>query len=165
MTSPNPNAAPLQKWMETMHERHKQQEDLLQSIKSHLEELETILPPNQPHWIGEDSFYRFYHQSLKVYSLQQKTEKIFQLFEKIGKKAGLHPLNPYFSKILKEGTGKTFTLEHNDRWLEETRPIVEAFLHAREFLHLHILYAKKLQEAPPSLPSGWAAVLYLYNVR
>jgi hypothetical protein len=28
-----------------------------------------------------------------------------------------------------------------------------------------IKYGRELEEAPPMLPSGWAAVLYLYDLR
>jgi hypothetical protein len=50
-------------------------------------------------------------------------------------------------------------------WLETTRPIVEAFFHARYFLEMAVRYGKKLKMPPAMLPSGWAAFLYLYNLR
>lgn len=56
-------------------------------------------------------------------------------------------------------------MAHNERLLEETRPILEAFFHARMMLQLAVEYARKLDSAPRALPSGWAAVLYLYNLR
>ena len=39
-------------------------------------------------------------------------------------------LNESFIAIVRDGTGKTFEGEHNRRWLEVTRPIVEAFFHS-----------------------------------
>ena len=75
------------------------------------------------------------------------------------------PLNPWFEQIVKEGTGKEFQPEHNRRWLQETRPILEAFFHARTMLELVVRYARELQEPPQMLPSGWAALLCLYNLR
>ena len=68
-------------------------------------------------------------------------------------------------EIVKEGTGKTFKLEANENWTRETRPIVEAFFHARELLRYMHRYGQSLEHAPNGLPSGWAAVLYLYNIR
>jgi hypothetical protein len=68
-------------------------------------------------------------------------------------------------QIVKEGTGKTFENEHNRRWPQETRPIVEAFFHARYFLEMAVRYGKDLEHPPRMLPSGWAALLYLYNLR
>ena len=53
----------------------------------------------------------------------------------------------------------------NRDWLNETRPILEAFFHAKTFLGLAVRYAKALDHAPRLLPSGWAAVLSLYNAR
>ena len=60
---------------------------------------------------------------------------------------------------------KRFDPEHNRRSLEVTRPILEAFFHARYFLEMGIRYAKELQAPPRRLPSGWAAFHYLYGLR
>jgi hypothetical protein len=54
---------------------------------------------------------------------------------------------------------------HNDRWLSETRPIIEAFFHARYFLEMAVHYGQALDKPPNAMPSGWAALLYLYNLR
>lgn len=53
----------------------------------------------------------------------------------------------------------------NRDWTNETRPILEAFFHAKTFLSLAVRYATSLDHPPRLLPSGWAAVLSLYNVR
>jgi hypothetical protein len=49
--------------------------------------------------------------------------------------------------------------------IEATRPIVEAFFHARYFLEMAVRYGKELATAPCLLPSGWASLLYLYGLR
>jgi hypothetical protein len=67
--------------------------------------------------------------------------------------------------IVEEGTGKTFKPEDNQNWLAVTRPILEAFFHSRFFLEMAVKYAKELKDPPRALPSGWAALLYLYNLR
>ena len=41
---------------------------------------------------------------------------------------------------------------------------VEAFFHARFFLEMAVRYAK-LETPPRPLPSGYAALLYLYQLR
>jgi hypothetical protein len=64
-----------------------------------------------------------------------------------------------------EGTGRTFELSDNTRWLEVTRPIVEAFFHARYFLEMAVRYGGSLKQPPLVLPSGWAAFLHLYGLR
>jgi hypothetical protein len=74
-------------------------------------------------------------------------------------------LNEYFMQIVAEGTGKTFSPEDNQIWLETTRPIVEAFFHARHFLEMAVKYGRQLGYPPRVMPSGWAALLYLYNLR
>jgi len=56
-------------------------------------------------------------------------------------------------------------MEVNQRWGAATRPILEAFFHARYFLEMVCRYGRELNEPTDSLPSGWAAVLYLYGLR
>jgi hypothetical protein len=68
-------------------------------------------------------------------------------------------------EIVKQGTSKEFSLADNDNWLAVTRPILEAFFHARYFLEMACKYGRELKEPPDSLPSGWAAFLYLFNLR
>ncbi|MFO0686909.1 MAG: hypothetical protein U0234_32900 [Sandaracinus sp.] len=75
------------------------------------------------------------------------------------------PLSPYLEEILAEGTGIEFTPEHNGRWTEVTRPIVEAFVHARYFLEMAAKYGRELEAPPRIMPSGWAALLYFYGLR
>jgi hypothetical protein len=107
----------------------------------------------------EDSVYRFYHQSFKVYGLQGSTQSIVQRLQAL---APDRPLNPWFVQIVQAGTGKVFKREDNERWTEATRPILEAFFHARFSLEMAVRYAD-LQEPPQVLPSGYAALLYLFN--
>ncbi len=135
---------------------------LLARLKEALPKLEALLERCSDHWGYEDPVYRFYHQSLKLYGLQGTTAEIVAALQGL---ASDRPLNEWFLKIVKEGTGKEFDLDHNRRWLEATRPILEAFFHARFFLEMAVRYGKELEEAPRSLPSGWAALLYLYGLR
>ncbi|KAB2833415.1 MAG: hypothetical protein F9K48_08480 [Candidatus Brocadia sp.] len=76
-----------------------------------------------------------------------------------------YPLNDDFLAIVGEGTNRIFSKADNKRWAEATRPIVEAFLHAKYFLEMMVKYGKELDYPPVTMPSGWAAVLYLYNLR
>lgn len=135
---------------------------LLRDIHARLPELSALLEQITSHWHGEDGFYRFYHQSFKVYALQRDTLQIVAALRSLRPDG---PLNPWFEQIVNEGTGKEFKPEHNQRWLQEARPILEAFFHARTMLELVVRYGRELQEPPQIMPSGWAAVLYLYNLR
>jgi hypothetical protein len=101
---------------------------LLKGIKARLPDLEKLLEKASSHWHAEDGFYRFYHQSFKVYGLQQDTAEIVRVLRSL---LPDRTLNPWFEQIVREGTGKEFSHEHNKRWLAETRPILEAFFHAR----------------------------------
>lgn len=136
--------------------------DLLSNLKASLPALEKLLEEHSGHWGYEDPVYRFYHQSFKAYGLQRATTTIVEALRAL---APGRMLNEWFLTIVEEGTGKTFELEHNQRWIEVTRPIVEAFFHARYFLEMAVRYAKQLESPPRMLPSGWAAVLYLYDLR
>lgn len=109
----------------------------------------------------ENGVYRFYHQSAKVYHLQASTIKIVSALRSLMPE---RPLNAWFQRIIDDGTGKEFELEHNQDWLTHTRPIVEAFFHARFMLQMTIRYAR-MPCAPKVLPTGWAALLYLFNMR
>ena len=134
---------------------------LLQNLRRDRAELEKLLAEVSDHWGYEDPLYRFYHQSFKVYGLQETT---LAIVERLRALAPDSPLNPWFVQIVESGTGKKFEMEANQRWTEETRPILEAFFHARFFLEMAVRYAK-LREKPTPLPSGYAALLYLFGLR
>ena len=135
---------------------------ILRSIKASLPRLEELLGRARSHWEYEDFVYRFYHGSYKVYGVQKLTGEILDALQAIDPEASL---NARFARIIDEGTDQTFQPESNLRWDLATRPLVEAFFHARFFLEMVVKYGKELDEAPELLPSGWAAVLELYNAR
>jgi hypothetical protein len=135
---------------------------VLSNIKSTLPNLEALLQESSSHWTYEDLVYRFYHQSFKVYRLQTTTAKIVEALQAL---APERPLDQRFRAIVLDGTGRAFHPDHNDRWLAETRPILEAFFHARYFLEMAVLYGRGLTSQPSILPSGWAALLALFGLR
>lgn len=136
--------------------------DLFARLRASLPELRALLEEQSSHWGYEDGVYRFYHQSFKVYGMQDATTKFVAALQAL---APGRQLNEWFMQIVRDGTGKTFEMDHNSRWLEVTRPIVEAFFHARFFLEMAVRYGEELEEPPNMLPSGWAAFLYLYDLR
>ena len=140
-----------------------QQDILLKNIKGKLLEIENLLEKVSSHWGFEDNIYRFYHRSYKVFSIQKTTEDIVDLL-KILAPSG-YTINKFFEEIFEEGTGKKFELSHNKNWTYFTRPIVEAFFHAKFFLEMAFKYGKELNKVPEVMPSGWAALLYFYNLR
>jgi hypothetical protein len=155
----------FRKFYEKQGEMHS---ELLANIKEKMPELEELLTKINGHWCYEDYIYRFYHQSFKVYYLQSSTLEIIETLKKIAPQwvKERNRYNCFLEEILKEGASeKKFEMDHNKEWLEHTRPIVEAFLHAKYFLEMAIKYGKELEEAPQCLPSGWAGLLYFYNLR
>jgi len=124
-------------------------------------ELVDLLEAQSGHWGYEDPVYRFHHQSWKVFYLQSETQKIIAALQSL---LPDRQLNSWFAQIVNEGFGKQFNLKDNMNWPAVTRPIVEAFFHAHYFLEMACRY----REPPPedqNLPSGWAALLYLFDIR
>ncbi|MGH7293673.1 MAG: hypothetical protein ACRELB_02010 [Polyangiaceae bacterium] len=140
--------------------RHRQEATLLREIKARLPELRELLEEVDD--VADDLVYRFFHQSWKVYGAQDYTERAVVALQALMPEIAL---NEWFRQIVKAGTGREFTPEHNGRWLEVTRPMLEAFWHARYFLAMVVEYGAELDEPQSILPSGWAAVLYLYGLR
>ena len=136
--------------------------ELFANLKSADAALADLFERCSDHWGYEDPVYRLYHQSNKVYRLQEATLAIVAALRAL---APSRELNGWFMAIVADGTGRTFELSHNQTWLRETRPIVEAFFHARYFLEMAVRYAKELKKPPLLLPSGWAAFLELYDLR
>jgi hypothetical protein len=142
-------------------ERQAAEVGLLAKLRERQAALTDLLAQNSDHWGYEDPVYRFYHQSFKVYYLQEQTKSIVAALRDL---APDRPLNPWFLHIVTLGTGHQFSAEHNSRWTEVTRPMIEAFFHARYFLEMAVRYSE-LESPPRSLPSGYAALLYLYGLR
>jgi hypothetical protein len=139
-----------------------QDEKLLNRIKDNLSEIESLYRVFVS--FEEDYLYRFYHQSFKVFGAIEDVKRAKDLFEKIAPD-GI-ALNRWFCQIADEAVGKSFDPEKtNPSWLKETRPILEAFWHSKYFLEQMLKNGKALEENLQFLPSGWAAVLYLYNLR
>lgn len=143
-------------------QRRTEEVRLLAAIKDALPRLEQMWQQVDSHWGDEDPVYRFYHLSFKVCQFQPVIGEIVQALQDL---APHLTLNPWFLQIVGEGTAGEFSMAVNQRRLEATRPILDAFFHARCFLEMVCKYGKELSEPPDSLPSGWAAVLYLYGLR
>jgi hypothetical protein len=138
------------------------EERLLKAIKENREGLMALLERARSHWEYEDPVYRFYHGSFKVFSVQNLTLAIVSALRALLPE---RELNKQFLEILSEGTGKVFTTATNADWNHSTRPLLEAFFHARYFLEMAVKYGAELEEPTNLLPSGWAGLLYLYNLR
>ena len=136
-------------------------EAILVTVKARLPQLEGLLEAMNRGY--EDGLYRFYHQSLKVYSLQGHTTRAAGLIRAIAGETGRRT-DPWFEAIVTEGTGIKVDTAHNAEWPRHTRPQVEAFLHARYFVEMMVKYGRELDAAPTLLPSGWAAVLSLFGL-
>jgi hypothetical protein len=151
-----------EKQKELLQERLEKDSALLDRIKRKLPELERVQIIFG--YENEDGIYRFYHQSFKVYGLQDCALRAVEVFRSIAEPAGGR-LCGWFEQIVTEGTGREFQPEHNREWPYHTRPIVEAFLHTRYFLEMMLKYSRELEQPPAMLPFGWAAILELYGQR
>ncbi len=134
-------------------------QELLKRIKAALPQLEALNDDLDHEY--EDRVYRYYHGSYKIYVLQAGTQKIVQALQ------SLYPgraLNEAFSRILKEGTGKSSEAVAGAERTAQERCILEAFFNARSCLEMVIRYGKRLGVAPSWLPSRWAAAVYRFNL-
>jgi hypothetical protein len=136
---------------------------LLSNIKANLPALEAKLFEILSHDIYDNFLYRFYNQSFKVYYLQEVTQEIIVMLREIA------PVDktfcPYFQEIINAGaSGTEFERSHNDNWTLHTRPIVEAFFHAKYFLEMVVKCGKELSEPPVPLPYGYAALMTLFGM-
>jgi hypothetical protein len=141
-----------------MHHHNK----LLERIVIHLPKLQDL---NKHPFGSEDLVYRFYHQSSKVYQVQDAIKQALEIFQSIA--GDDYKLNDWYLSIVEEGTGHQFDWSHNKQWLKKTRPQVEAFFHTKYFIDMLCKYGNDLngKKAPNTLPSGWASILYLFGVR
>jgi hypothetical protein len=136
---------------------------LLATIKAALPELEKLRDECAGR-VDEDAVYRFYHQSNKLYGrCQIHTEDIVAKLRSLAPDPSI-PLDPYFEEIVRDGK-QSWDISHNQEWTKHTRPILEAFFHARYFLDMLIAYAHELDEPPGLMGYGWAAILTLYGLR
>lgn len=145
-----------------VRERSEREASLLAAAGSALPELRKLLDRANSHWEYEDPVYRFYHMSFKAFRLQYFTREIVATLQAL---LPGNSLNEMFLTIMRDGTEREFTTQSNKDWLSETRPIVEAFFHARFFLEMAVRYGETLLNPPETLPSGYAAFLYLYDLR
>ena len=108
--------------------------------------------------------FRPWKSAFKVYGLQTETGRIVEALRSVA--PGGTTFSPMFEEIYQAGaSGKQFEMAHNREWTAHTRVFLEAFFHARYFLEMAVKYGKELQASPATLPSGWAALLCLYNLR
>ncbi len=135
---------------------------LIHALREKRGELSAQLDRLDSHWGVEDAVYRFYHQSFKVYSVQATTLQTVGLLHSLLPE---RPLNAWFTQIIRDGTGHSFDPSHNEAWLTHTRPILEALFHSRYFLKMSCRYATEFESMPQLLPSGFAALLYLFDLR
>ena len=86
-------------------DRDKLEQELRTNLLAKRANLAQLWEEMNGHWAFEDGVYRFYHQSYKVFRLQEHTTRIVETLQSI---LPGQPLNPWFLQIVKEGTGKTF---------------------------------------------------------
>lgn len=142
---------------------------LLENIHAGLPKLKEALDFGSSHWGYEDPIYRFYHQSFKVDSIAESTGVMVNALRQLSDR----PFNKWFRQILEDADtsdsrGVVVTasgLEIPGDWLTRTRPKLEAFFHAKFMVEMAVKYGSELKEPPQCLPSGWAALLYLYDLR
>jgi hypothetical protein len=137
--------------------------ELLAKIRANLPVLEAKLKEFLSHDIYDNFLYRFYSQSFKVYYLQEVTQEIIVMLREIAPVG--KTFCSYFQEIINAGaSGTEFERSHNDNWTLHTRPIVEAFFHAKYFLEMAVKCGKEVSEPPSPMPYGYAALITLFDI-
>ena len=114
----------------------------------------------------EDAIYRYYAHSYKLYRhTPHRTNEIVSALRQLAP-SGTH-FCLAFEQLVQEGIQENpFSLAFNKDWSKNSRPYIEAFFHARYFLEMAVKYGAALDSAAlTALPSGWAALLCLYDIR
>lgn len=148
--------------LDEMREERPEVHALLRRIKARHKELSNLYAQVSGESVYEEALHRFYHQSFKVYRVQDVTLRIVEALRSLGPEG--FQFHPFFLEIVNAGQRKRFTLDCNARWVAEAAPIVTAFLHARAFLEFAVTYGHTLDEAPQPMPYGWAALTELYQL-
>jgi len=134
---------------------------LLANLRRRAPDLRTLLD-RVSHWnVYDHCLYKFYAGSFKVYHLQDATEQIAAALAAIAPDG--RTFHPIFIEIVRAGTGREFTKDDNEHWVERTAPIVQAFLHVKFFLEMAVKCAVS-PDPPRSVGSGWQALMELYLV-
>lgn len=134
---------------------------LLTNIKENRSRIEGSLSHIKK--VEGDLVYYFYHQSWDIFQYRTALEVNKALFESLS--PDKKPLNSWFVSICETAIRKEFSDSTNANWASETQPILDAYWHTRYFLEQMLIAGEELETAPEILPYGWAAVLYLYNLR
>lgn len=137
-------------------------QELLGRIKEARERMRELCTSADAEFGAPDRFYRFYYQSFKVFHIQVLTKSFYDLIVDLSRG---EPLNPWFVEIVEDGLGKQFELGHNEDWLKYTRPLLEAYFHARMAVDQMLWCADNMEGAEAMLPSPWAAVLAIFKQR
>ncbi|MGH9379097.1 MAG: hypothetical protein ACRD2Z_00550 [Thermoanaerobaculia bacterium] len=64
---------------------------LLDNLRHRADDLQRLLDSSSDHWHFEDPVYRFYHQSFKVYWLQEQTRQIVEALRSLAPDRPLRP--------------------------------------------------------------------------
>ena len=125
---------------------------LLENLRAEKQSLEKLYVSCNDHWGFEDPIYRFYHQSFKVFLLQESTKRIVSALRSLLPE---QPINEWFEKIVNDGLGRTFTDQTNENWLAEVRPVDEferQKRHAVGFARMECPHDVRVIEPPDRFP-------------
>jgi len=127
---------------------------LIKNLRKRRRALEDLLERANSHWEIEDIVYRLYHSSYKVRWAQGLTYDILKELEGLYR-YGWRRRNAIFKEIMEQGLDQK----------QDPRRWVEALLHARYCLEMAVKYSRTVRRPLQVLPSGYAALLYLYGLR
>ena len=138
---------------------------LLENLIENREEITTSLNSFNAIRGYEDLMYQFYAESNKVNRAKFYAQGGYELLKRLDPKEKKE-LEPTYDRIIQEALSKKPIWNATPRWKEETRVIIEAFLHTKYFLEQAKKYSEEFKdkEIPLRMPFGWAALATLYGL-
>lgn len=160
----------ISKMPEKYRRRYEKHDVLLRNIKKRMPALEANLErANNIHMGEENMVYRFYHESFKVYNVQDRTKSMYLTLKMISPHGKNKIRDPHYLRIVGDAKfDRKFRLEDNKDWDNVCRPFLEAFFHTKYFIEMALKYGKEFKgkRAPVTfVPYGWASLLELYGIR
>lgn len=141
---------------EYLREKRNCETHLLAQLREAHDDLKQLLKKMESHWEVEDLVYRFYHHSAKVHYAAELGNEVFDRLLSVVPWG--HRECPVFIRRLRARCRRGRT------W-RRARADIELMLHAHYFLKMAVKYGKKYRRGPNPMPSGYAALMYLYGLR
>jgi hypothetical protein len=145
----------------TDHSRELQHE-LLQNIKSHLDDLKQLRSSLNELWDFTSYRFRGQRNEQNMLRAQQQIGKIAHLLRRISPRD--RAFHTFFQQIIDDGINARLDCVSNRERFANERQVLKSFFQMTYFLEIAIKYGEMLDDLPEDPPFGWSALLSLYRL-